>query len=160
MAGVSIAVCSTSSPASAPSSALFSASARSARSFHARALGKPCLAHHRSAIPRVVCAAAVEESAIDVGRRQACLGMATLLAASAGMAAAKPEGAMAREVEVGSYLPASPDDPRFVQFRATAKDTPALRAGNFLSALVLFVSLAASTVVDVLVFSVLMVLRF
>lgn len=37
---------------------------------------------------------------------------------------------MAREVEVGSYLPPSPSNPAFVVFEATAKDTPALRAGN------------------------------
>ncbi|KAF2308251.1 hypothetical protein GH714_038638 [Hevea brasiliensis] len=36
----------------------------------------------------------------------------------------------AREVEVGSYLPPSSSDPSFVLFKATPKDTPALRAGN------------------------------
>ncbi|KAJ6842029.1 uncharacterized protein M6B38_304200 [Iris pallida] len=36
----------------------------------------------------------------------------------------------AREVEVGSYLPPLPSDPSFVVFKATPKDTPALRAGN------------------------------
>lgn len=36
----------------------------------------------------------------------------------------------AREVEVGSYLPPSGKDPSFVLFKATPKDTPALRAGN------------------------------
>ncbi|KAK6232028.1 hypothetical protein SCA6_002101 [Theobroma cacao] len=36
----------------------------------------------------------------------------------------------AREVEVGSYLPPSPTDPSFVVFKASPKDTPALRAGN------------------------------
>lgn len=57
--------------------------------------------------------------------------MATLLAGPAGLGPlAKHEDAMAREVEVGSYLPAATDDPRFVQFKATSKDTPALRAGN------------------------------
>ncbi|KAF6149386.1 hypothetical protein GIB67_016924 [Kingdonia uniflora] len=35
----------------------------------------------------------------------------------------------AREIEVGSYLQPSPLDPAFVVFKATAKDTPALRAG-------------------------------
>nr|KJB81020.1 hypothetical protein B456_013G125600 [Gossypium raimondii]KJB81022.1 hypothetical protein B456_013G125600 [Gossypium raimondii] len=34
----------------------------------------------------------------------------------------------AREVEVGSYLPPSPTDPSFVVFKASPKDTPALRA--------------------------------
>ncbi|GFP83812.1 psbp domain-containing protein 6 chloroplastic [Phtheirospermum japonicum] len=37
---------------------------------------------------------------------------------------------MAKEIEVGSYLPPSPTDPSFVLFTATPKDTPALRAGN------------------------------
>ncbi|KAJ6700175.1 hypothetical protein OIU79_013253 [Salix purpurea] len=36
----------------------------------------------------------------------------------------------AREIEVGSYLPPSPTDPSFVLFKASPKDTPALRAGN------------------------------
>ncbi|KAL3335064.1 hypothetical protein AABB24_031332, partial [Solanum stoloniferum] len=35
---------------------------------------------------------------------------------------------IAREVEVGSFLPPSPTDPKFVLFKATPKDTPALRA--------------------------------
>ncbi|WOH06336.1 hypothetical protein DCAR_0625761 [Daucus carota subsp. sativus] len=38
--------------------------------------------------------------------------------------------AEAREVEVGSFLPPAPSDPSFVLFKATTKDTPALRAGN------------------------------
>ena len=38
--------------------------------------------------------------------------------------------AHAREVEVGSYLPTSPSDPSFVLFKASPKDTPALRAGT------------------------------
>ena len=37
--------------------------------------------------------------------------------------------AEAREVEVGSFLPPAPSDPSFVLFKATTKDTPALRAG-------------------------------
>ncbi|XP_016179958.1 psbP domain-containing protein 6, chloroplastic [Arachis ipaensis] len=37
---------------------------------------------------------------------------------------------LAREVEVGSFLPPSPSDPSFVLFKASPKDTPALRAGN------------------------------
>ncbi|KAE9599739.1 hypothetical protein Lal_00046170 [Lupinus albus] len=36
----------------------------------------------------------------------------------------------AREVDVGSFLPPSPSDPSFVLFKASTKDTPALRAGN------------------------------
>lgn len=38
----------------------------------------------------------------------------------------------AKEVEVGSYLPPSSSDPSFVLFKATPKDTPALRAGCYL----------------------------
>ncbi|KAJ8557845.1 hypothetical protein K7X08_004611 [Anisodus acutangulus] len=41
-----------------------------------------------------------------------------------------PPPSIAREVEVGSFLPPSPTDPNFVLFKATPKDTPALRAGN------------------------------
>ncbi|KAL6616242.1 hypothetical protein ACP70R_038512 [Stipagrostis hirtigluma subsp. patula] len=41
-----------------------------------------------------------------------------------------PLPAGAREVEVGAYLPPAPANPGFVFFRATSKDTPALRAGN------------------------------
>ncbi|XP_059668288.1 psbP domain-containing protein 6, chloroplastic [Cornus florida] len=41
-----------------------------------------------------------------------------------------PPPSQAREVEVGSYLPPSPSDPSFVFFKASPKDTPALRAGN------------------------------
>ncbi|XAR69529.1 Photosystem II [Bertholletia excelsa] len=41
-----------------------------------------------------------------------------------------PPPCTAREVEVGSYLPTSPSDPSFVLFKASPKDTPALRAGN------------------------------
>lgn len=41
-----------------------------------------------------------------------------------------PSSSAAREVEVGSYLPPSRSDPSFVFFKASPKDTPALRAGN------------------------------
>lgn len=41
-----------------------------------------------------------------------------------------PPPSQAREVEVGSFLPPSPSDPSFVLFKASSKDTPALRAGN------------------------------
>lgn len=40
----------------------------------------------------------------------------------------EPPYSEAREVEVGSYLPPSPTDPSFVFFKASPKDTPALRA--------------------------------
>eukprot|EP00252_Welwitschia_mirabilis_P017269 TRINITY_DN38281_c0_g1_i1.p1 TRINITY_DN38281_c0_g1~~TRINITY_DN38281_c0_g1_i1.p1 ORF type:complete len:283 (+),score=24.21 TRINITY_DN38281_c0_g1_i1:142-990(+) len=36
----------------------------------------------------------------------------------------------AKDVSVGSYLPPAPSNQGFVQFRASNKDTPALRAGN------------------------------
>ncbi|XP_062082018.1 psbP domain-containing protein 6, chloroplastic isoform X2 [Humulus lupulus] len=39
-----------------------------------------------------------------------------------------PSSSVAREVEVGSYLPPSTSDPSFVVFKASSKDTPALRA--------------------------------
>ncbi|XXG50597.1 hypothetical protein AAC387_Pa02g4576 [Persea americana] len=42
----------------------------------------------------------------------------------------RPPLSEAREVEVGSYLPPLQADPSFVLFKATPKDTPALRAGN------------------------------
>uniref|UniRef100_A0A0F7GYC6 Photosystem II reaction center PsbP family protein n=1 Tax=Melianthus villosus TaxID=377280 RepID=A0A0F7GYC6_9ROSI len=41
-----------------------------------------------------------------------------------------PSPSLAREVDVGSYLPQSTLDPSFVFFKASTKDTPALRAGN------------------------------
>ncbi|KAG6541081.1 hypothetical protein Mapa_017519 [Marchantia paleacea] len=81
--------------------------------------------------PLRVCAASSEEGAGSVvNRRQACLEMATVLASSVGVLAVKPGDAIAREVEVGSYLPQAAEDPSFVQFKASTKDTPALRAGN------------------------------
>ncbi|OAY74835.1 PsbP domain-containing protein 6, chloroplastic [Ananas comosus] len=51
------------------------------------------------------------------------------LAVSA-LVAMEPSVSEAREVEVGAYLPPSPSDPGFVVFRASPRDTPALRAGN------------------------------
>lgn len=41
-----------------------------------------------------------------------------------------PPPSQAKEVEVGAYLRPSPTDPSFVLFKASSKDTPALRAGN------------------------------
>ena len=41
-----------------------------------------------------------------------------------------PLPAEAREAEVGAVLPPAASNPGFVFFRATSKDTPALRAGN------------------------------
>lgn len=54
-----------------------------------------------------------------------------LLGAALGAAFLKaPLPAEAREVEVGAVLPPAASNPGFVFFRATSKDTPALRAGN------------------------------
>lgn len=47
--------------------------------------------------------------------------------------------AEAKEAVVGSYLPPSPSDPSFVLFKASAKDTPALRAGTYFTSF-LFIS--------------------
>uniref|UniRef100_A0A803LT42 PsbP C-terminal domain-containing protein n=1 Tax=Chenopodium quinoa TaxID=63459 RepID=A0A803LT42_CHEQI len=44
-----------------------------------------------------------------------------------------PPPSQARDVDVGSFLPPSPSDPSFVLFKATSKDTPALRADCRLS---------------------------
>ncbi|CAN0921593.1 PsbP domain-containing protein 6, chloroplastic [Linum grandiflorum] len=41
-----------------------------------------------------------------------------------------PPDSLAKEIAVGSYLPPSQSDPSFVLFKASSKDTPALRAGN------------------------------
>lgn len=43
----------------------------------------------------------------------------------------QPHHSQAREIEVGSFLPPSQSDPSFVLFKASPKDTPALRAGTF-----------------------------
>lgn len=44
-----------------------------------------------------------------------------------------PPPSLARDVDVGSFLPPSPSDPSMVLFKATSKDTPALRAGQSVS---------------------------
>ncbi|KAG8055074.1 hypothetical protein GUJ93_ZPchr0001g31358 [Zizania palustris] len=41
-----------------------------------------------------------------------------------------PLPAVAREIEVGTFLPPASSNPGFMFFKATPKDTPALRAGN------------------------------
>lgn len=41
-----------------------------------------------------------------------------------------PLSSESKEIEVGSYLPPSQSDPSFVFFKASPRDTPALRAGN------------------------------
>lgn len=45
----------------------------------------------------------------------------------------EPSASEAKDVEVGAYLPPAPFNPSFVVFKATPKDTPALRAGKSLS---------------------------
>ncbi|OEL12964.1 PsbP domain-containing protein 6, chloroplastic [Dichanthelium oligosanthes] len=63
--------------------------------------------------------------AVASHRRELVLG-----AALSALLSRAPLPAQAREVEVGTYLPPAPSNPGFVFFRATPKDTPALRAGN------------------------------
>ncbi|PUZ54331.1 hypothetical protein GQ55_5G122700 [Panicum hallii var. hallii] len=63
--------------------------------------------------------------AVASHRRELVLG-----AALGALLSRAPLPAQAREVEVGTYLPPAPSNPGFVFFRATPKDTPALRAGN------------------------------
>ncbi|GAU43041.1 hypothetical protein TSUD_329390 [Trifolium subterraneum] len=46
------------------------------------------------------------------------------------IALTEPPQSQARDVAVGSFLPPSSSDPSFVLFKASPKDTPALRAGN------------------------------
>ncbi|PIN19649.1 Photosystem II [Handroanthus impetiginosus] len=62
----------------------------------------------------------------SLSRREFLNGSASL----APLFISSPLPSLAKEVEVGSYLPPSPTDPSFVLFTATTKDTPALRAGN------------------------------
>jgi hypothetical protein len=71
----------------------------------------------------------VEDAAREVGRREvigaaAMAGMGGLLMGRVGQADAYTQ------VEVGAFLPASKENPDFVQFKASPKDTPALRAGE------------------------------
>jgi hypothetical protein len=63
--------------------------------------------------------------AVASHRRELVLG-----AALGALLSRAPLPAQAREVEVGTYLPPAPSNPGFVFFRATPKDTPALRAGD------------------------------
>ncbi|XP_075637815.1 psbP domain-containing protein 6, chloroplastic [Castanea sativa] len=64
-------------------------------------------------------------------RREVLLKGLAAAAAGAVLPLLKPPPSFAaKEVEVGSYLPTLPSDPSFVLFKASPKDTPALRAGN------------------------------
>lgn len=66
-----------------------------------------------------------------------------MLGAALGAAFLKaPLPAEAREVEVGAVLPPAASNPGFVFFRATSKDTPALRAGKCLLGFWLLIWLA------------------
>ena len=80
--------------------------------------GVPSTVH--DAVPRPTPLVAVASH-----RRELVLG-----AALSAVLSRAPLPAQAREVEVGAYLPPAPSNPGFVFFRATPKDTPALRAGE------------------------------
>ncbi|PKI31941.1 psbP domain-containing protein 6, chloroplastic [Punica granatum] len=67
-------------------------------------------------------------SIVSPGRRELLKG--AVLAPLLWGAALAPPPSEAKEAEVGSYLPPSPSDPSFVLFKASPRDTPALRAGN------------------------------
>ncbi|CAK9209467.1 unnamed protein product [Sphagnum troendelagicum] len=63
---------------------------------------------------------------VHFGRREAFAGFVV-----AGMLVGSPGRAGAyTQVEVGTYLPPAEDNTQYVQFKASTKDTPALRAGN------------------------------
>ncbi|KAG9147594.1 hypothetical protein Leryth_007370 [Lithospermum erythrorhizon] len=62
---------------------------------------------------------------IDVSRREFLKGVALMP-----MVLSPPPSSDAREIDVGAFLPPAPNDPSFVIFKASSKDTPALRAGN------------------------------
>ncbi|KAL3699289.1 hypothetical protein R1sor_017311 [Riccia sorocarpa] len=128
------ALCSrTIATSSAPSYSAFSSIA----SISSTTIASPLLNHPpwrwRSRL-RVHAAAEMEDAGAPalVNRRQACLEVAAVLASAAGFLTAKPGDAVAKDVVVGAYLPAAAEDPKFVQFKASTKDTPALRAGNVL----------------------------
>ncbi|KAI5061979.1 hypothetical protein GOP47_0022518 [Adiantum capillus-veneris] len=71
----------------------------------------------------------IQEVGLTLGRRNASLvGLAGCAASSFGWLFAEP--AAAKDVAVGVYLPPSQSVAGFVQFTASSKDTPALRAGN------------------------------
>ncbi|KAK9671161.1 hypothetical protein RND81_12G010400 [Saponaria officinalis] len=62
-------------------------------------------------------------------RRDVLRGLCTLPLIDIGVVLV-PQPTLAKDIEVGSYLPTSSFDPSFVTFQASSKDTPALRAGN------------------------------
>ncbi|EFJ20658.1 hypothetical protein SELMODRAFT_176658 [Selaginella moellendorffii] len=64
-------------------------------------------------------------AATVISRRKSLVGFTLAMGLAANQTAA-----LAREVEVGAYLPPVESLPGFVQFKASGRDTPALRAGN------------------------------
>uniref|UniRef100_A0A0F7GXF8 Photosystem II reaction center PsbP family protein n=1 Tax=Pelargonium hortorum TaxID=4031 RepID=A0A0F7GXF8_PELHO len=72
----------------------------------------------------------VSRNLVTLKRRELLKGVALSSLIVSVEVEAPPPHSLAREVEVGSVLPPSPSDPNFVVFKASTKDTPALRAGN------------------------------
>ncbi|KAM0948721.1 putative photosystem II [Dioscorea sansibarensis] len=101
----------------APISPLLSSSPRS--SIHESPTLVVC--HHRASSKD-----STLQHCAQISRRRDFIGGIALLAALW----REPQASEAREVEVGSYLPPFSSDPSFVVFKASPKDTPALRAGN------------------------------
>lgn len=67
-------------------------------------------------------------------RRECLKGVGIIPLLAVALQLKEPPHSIAKEVVVGSYLPTSSSDPSFVLFKASPKDTPALRAGTlFLS---------------------------
>uniref|UniRef100_A0ACD5VT14 Uncharacterized protein n=1 Tax=Avena sativa TaxID=4498 RepID=A0ACD5VT14_AVESA len=81
-------------------------------------------APHAVSVDNAAAASRPAPLAVVSHRRELVVGTATALGALFSL----PAGA--REVEAGKYLPPAPASPGFVFFKATTKDTPALRAGN------------------------------
>nr|XP_043609853.1 psbP domain-containing protein 6, chloroplastic [Erigeron canadensis] len=67
---------------------------------------------------------------LNIPRRNFLKGATTTLLVPLSTTLHSPSSSLAKEIEVGSYLPQSSSDPSFVLFQASSKDTPALRAGN------------------------------
>ncbi|KAM3333163.1 hypothetical protein ACQJBY_028340 [Aegilops geniculata] len=80
-----------------------------------------------AAVSADIAAPATQPAPIAVSGHRRELVVGTALGA---LFSATPLPAGAREVEAGKYLPPAPSSPGFVFFKATTKDTPALRAGN------------------------------
>ncbi|KAL2464563.1 PsbP domain-containing protein 6 [Forsythia ovata] len=100
-----------------PLSAIFSAATPTSKPIfpHSNSSTKPTLKPHQSS-----------KESTTISRRKFLNGSLALLP----LVISPPPPSQAKEIEVGTYLPPSPIDPSFVLFKATPKDTPALRAGN------------------------------